>query len=298
MLNRVGGPPIGIVLQANKRDLPDAVSLQQLRGMLDDLELRSAVIESVATEGSGIRETFVFAVRLALDRVRELMRSGALVTAQPKINSAEDLLKEMQSAESGALDMATESGELTHTRMQDVQQASLASQAFQEAMQANVDAPVSEPIASEPRIDTTSDAERVPAAPDAKVASGMVWPPVDGRLILHETSSGQANLHRDSQGGWTGAIDNRWCLHSAADAVFDNIDTGRAELVQWAGSTSPAASCCRNSGASCWPPTDRAVTDYGKSSASSLPCEHRWRMRCAATPAESPVHCWRWRAPT
>jgi hypothetical protein len=250
VLNSVGGPPIGIVLQANKRDLTDAVSLTQIRGMLDELELRSAVIESVATEGAGIRETFVFAVRLALDRVRELMRTGALVTAQPKINSAADLLEEMQSAESGALDLAVESGKLTHTRLHDLQQqTSLASQAFQEAMRANVDAPVSPAAPHAPGAKTTSAAEmhdesargssgsddsRAPAVPDAKVASGMVWPPVDGRLILHELGSSQTSLRLDAEGAWTGAIDHRWWLHSAADAVFDNIDAGRAELVQWA----------------------------------------------------------------
>ncbi|MFC4310069.1 ATP/GTP-binding protein [Steroidobacter flavus] len=258
VLNSVGGPPIGIVLQANKRDLPDAVSLTQIRGMLDELELRSAVIESVATDGTGIRETFVFAVRLALDRVRELMRSGALVTAQPKINSAADLLKEMQSAESGALDLAIESGQLTHTRLHDLQQqTSMASQAFQEAMQANVDSPASPATLHEPGAKTTSAAEmhdesaraspdaqaislsrtdesRVPAAPDEKVASGLVWPPVDGRLVLHEIGSSQVSLRRDTEGAWTGTIDHRWLLHSAADAVFDNIDAGRTELVQWA----------------------------------------------------------------
>ncbi|WP_116807864.1 GTP-binding protein [Steroidobacter cummioxidans] len=234
VLNKIEGPPIGIVLQANKRDLADAVSLQQVRGMLDDLELRSAIIESIATEGSGIRETFVFAVRLALDRVRELMHTGALITAQPKINSAEDLLKELKRAESSALDMAVESGKPTRTRMGDAQSASLASQALQEVMQANIDAPASKPVIHEPRVAATGTEERTPAPPDEKVASGMVWPPVDGRLILHETSSGQAHLQRDSQDGWTGSIANRWSLHSAADAVFDNIDAGRAELVQWA----------------------------------------------------------------
>jgi len=234
VLNRIEGPPIGIVLQANKRDLADAVSLEQLRGMLDDLELRSAIIESIATAGSGIRETFVFAVRLALDRVRELMRTGALITAQPKINSAEDLLKDLQRAESGPLDMTVGSSKLTPARMSDVQSTCLASQALQEAMQTNVDAPASDFVIREPHIEPTPAADRAPIAPDEKVASGMVWPPVDGRLILHETSSSPARLARDSQGGWSGSIDNRWSLHSAADAVFDNIDAGRAELVQWA----------------------------------------------------------------
>src|SRR5262249_45892072 len=76
-------PPVGIVFQANKRDNPDAVPIEAVRSMLAELELRVGVVESVATDSSGIRETFVFAVRLALDRVRELMRSGEFLTAPP-----------------------------------------------------------------------------------------------------------------------------------------------------------------------------------------------------------------------
>lgn len=214
VLKKVEGPPVGIVVQANKRDLADATPLPKLRAMLDELELRSAIIESVATEGSGIRETFVFAVRLALDRVRELTRSGTLKTVQPNIDSAADLLKDLQQAEREAV--------------------SLASQAFREAMQTNVDPAGDKVIVAAPRNDTGSPRNLFPAAPDATVASGLVWPPVDGRVILHETSGSRPHLQRDADGSWVGAIDNRWWLHSAADAVFDNVDTGRAELVTWA----------------------------------------------------------------
>jgi signal recognition particle receptor subunit beta len=62
------GPPIGVVFQANHRDAPDAVAAEEVRE-----ELRSqrvAVVESVALDGSGVREAFVLAVRLALDRLR------------------------------------------------------------------------------------------------------------------------------------------------------------------------------------------------------------------------------------
>lgn len=233
VLNAVSGPPVGIVLQANKRDLSDATPLTQLRSMLDELELRSAIIESVATEGAGIREAFVFAVRLALDRVRELMRNGALDTAQPKINSAADLLEELRQSEGGALDFAVDSGSLTHTRMHDVQQpTSMASQALQEAMQDNVDSPRVESVPSS--IGAVAVEQRAPAIPDEKVASGLVWPPVDGRAILHETTSCQVSLQRNDDGSWTGSIDNRWWLHSAASAVYSSIDAGRDELVHWA----------------------------------------------------------------
>jgi hypothetical protein len=139
VLNEVSGPPVGIVFQANKRDLADATPLDRLRSMLDELQLRSAIVESVATEGVGIRECFVFAVRLALDRVREQIRNGTLSTARPKINSADELLKELQQAEAGALDLALASGRLEHTRLHELHDSSsLASQALHEAMQSNV----------------------------------------------------------------------------------------------------------------------------------------------------------------
>jgi ADP-ribosylation factor family len=67
------GPTAGIVLQANKRDHADALPLPELRAALGATDEKVAIVESVATDGSGIREAFVFAVRLALDRVRELM---------------------------------------------------------------------------------------------------------------------------------------------------------------------------------------------------------------------------------
>jgi signal recognition particle receptor subunit beta len=230
VLKNLSGPPVGLVLQANKRDRPDATPLHQLRSMLDELDLRSAIIESIATKGTGIRETFVFAVRLALDRVRELMRAGALSTMAPKINSAQDLLREMQLAEGGALDLAVKSESLEHTRTRDVQQISksLASQALQEAMQVNVD------TASPTQRVGASSEDGPPAVPNETVASGLVWPPVDGRMILHETTRAAVDLERTEDGGWTGVIGDRWRLHSASRAQFDTVDEGRAELVKWA----------------------------------------------------------------
>jgi signal recognition particle receptor subunit beta len=216
VLDEVSGPPIGIVFQANKRDLPDATPLDRLRSMLDEMELRSAIVESVATEGTGVRETFVFAVRLALDRIRELMDTDSLSTARPRINSAAELLEELRQAEPGAqdLDLAIASRGLD----------SLASQALREAMQPSVDAPGNACMADE---DT-------PTLPDEKISSGLVWPPVDGRTILHEVARTAVKLSRADDGGWRGAIGNRWSMHSAKAAVFAEADAGRAELVHWA----------------------------------------------------------------
>ncbi|HEX6833415.1 MAG TPA: GTPase domain-containing protein, partial [Rudaea sp.] len=144
VLEGVGGPPIGIVLQANKRDLPNAVPLERLRAMLDRVGGRIALIESSAKDGAGVRETFVFAVRLALDRARELMRLGQLHHERPAIDSADDLLAQLRSSEGQALDLAAHSG-LIHTRLQDIYPTpSLAAQAVEQAVRENARPPMEE----------------------------------------------------------------------------------------------------------------------------------------------------------
>lgn len=73
-LDARAGVPVGLVFQANKRDCSDAVSIDELRACAAGA--RTAVIESSAADGTGVREAFVFAVRLALDRVREENHRG------------------------------------------------------------------------------------------------------------------------------------------------------------------------------------------------------------------------------
>src|SRR5262249_54071718 len=72
--------PVGVILQANKRDLADALPIDELRGRLDEVGWPIGIVESIASDGTGIREAFVYAVRLALDRVRDLMTRRALPT--------------------------------------------------------------------------------------------------------------------------------------------------------------------------------------------------------------------------
>jgi signal recognition particle receptor subunit beta len=243
VLHGLRGPPVGIVMQANKRDLPDAIPLEQLREMLEGMQVRIGIVESIATEGVGVREAFVFAVRLALDRVRELMRTGDLPNARPQIDSAEDLLGELQRAEAGALDLATASG-LKHTSMQDVRETkpSLAASALHEAISdearsIEISRPVDTNVVETNPVDTNpvdTNKDRAPWLPDERVASGMIWPPVDGRFILHDLAGLDAQVHRHAEGGWAGLIGERWQARSAPGASFATVEEGRAVLLQWA----------------------------------------------------------------
>jgi hypothetical protein len=76
-----------------------------------------------------------------------------------------------------------------------------------------------------------ADDLREPSVPDAEVASGFVWPPVDGRIILHELSNAKVRLSRNSRGDWLGVADDRWRMISPADAVFTDVEAGRVVLV-------------------------------------------------------------------
>ena len=254
VLERLSGPPVGIVFQANKRDHAEAVPLETIRSMLHELGLRVGVVESIATESSGIREAFVFAVRLALDRVRDLMRTGELAGSRPAVDTPEELLQDLKLQEEGSMDYAAESG-LVHTRVAELQANSLVANALAEVAQADgvqaamARAPTLHAAEDEADSQTADVPDDVPAIPDERVASGLVWPPVDGRLVLHELTQVHVPLTRAADGAWNGEAPGRWRLHSDAYEVFDELEEGRSVLVRYARIQSVAArdriaSCC------------------------------------------------------
>ncbi|HEX3766353.1 MAG TPA: ADP-ribosylation factor-like protein [Kofleriaceae bacterium] len=185
-------PPIGVVVQANKRDLPGAVSRAELRAALGAELATIAVTESIAGDGDGIRETFVFAVRLALDRIRELIARGTLPRGTPDVDSAAQLL------------------------------AALERQPLSSASTDDFAAPAIAPGVPRPRL------------PDARVPSGAIWPPVEGRAVLHEATTGDLTVQRVGDGDWIAGLGSDWRVHSAAAAAFDDVDDGRRALLTWA----------------------------------------------------------------
>jgi hypothetical protein len=236
VLEHLPGPPVGVVFQANKRDHAEAVPIDTVRSMLAELGLRVGVVESIATESAGIREAFVFAVRLALDRVRDLMRTGELATTRPEVDSPQELLADLKRSEDGSMAYAEAAG-LVHTRLADLEPDTMLVKALTEAVRQD----------AEPALNG-SRSHPEPAPPDHRVASGLIWPPVDGRVILHELAQSRIKLTCSSDGEWSGVADGRWRMHCAPDAVFTDLEQGRAVLVQAARIQASIAtrdpSCC------------------------------------------------------
>jgi len=187
--------PVGVIVQANKRDLPGAVPRDEIRGALGEDFARTVLTESVAEGGIGIRETFVLAVRLALDRIRELMARGDLPRGRPSIDNAEELLSLLEALPTPAEPEAAND--------------------LESALAAVVAAP-------RPRL------------PDARVPSGAIWPPVEGRMVLHEATATPLSVHRVGDGDWIAGMGSGWRVCSAASAVFSDFDDGRQALLAWA----------------------------------------------------------------
>ncbi|MBL9037238.1 MAG: GTPase domain-containing protein [Archangium sp.] len=187
----VGGLPVGVVVQANKRDRPDAAPLEMLRGRPG-----VAVVESIASAGEGIREAFVFAVRLALDRVREQMSRGELVASAATTDAPEELLKAMR-----ALPFDARAHALWPER-----------------------APTS-----------TRQEGETPRVPDASIPGGWIWPPIQGRVLLQEATAGALSSIRElSPGEWLAESAAGWRFHTSAAHRFTEADAARSALIRWA----------------------------------------------------------------
>jgi len=224
MLADVADAPVGVILQANKRDLPDAIPLDELRGKLADAGWPIGVVESVAADGTGIREAFVYAVRLALDRARELMSRGALRTTRGGRSGAEELLDALRADDRAlhpAPPMVFEAGP-----------TSPAAELLREVLA--FESAAHQPATAELGPLGAGHVPGAPRPPDASVPSGAIWPPVEGRAILNELASIPLAPRQLSNGDWAAGLGSGWRAVSSRDTVFASLDQGRAALIHWA----------------------------------------------------------------
>lgn len=277
MLSRRSGPPVGIVVQVNKRDKPGAMAREALRQALGAEAAEVALIDTAAEEGLGIRETFVFAVRLAIDRIRTETQDRALAQGALEYSSPQELLDMLEplispdgpespvpsDAKSGAepslsafeVASSTPAGEGSDLTwpLGVVRDESLDPPAEDRRTPLTFPPATPERSESEARGESStafahviSAARRrnttaprvlptaVPDVPTSGIAGGSIWPPVEGRLLLHEVSELGLSARRGADGHWTAGEGLAWGLRSAATHEFSSFEAGRQELVVWA----------------------------------------------------------------
>ena len=71
--------------------------------------------------------------------------------------------------------------------------------------------------------------------PNTAIPSGLIWPPVDGRLYLQQALIGQSLNKKKALGGDLLADNgNGWRMHSRPKDLFANQNEGRIALTNWA----------------------------------------------------------------
>jgi hypothetical protein len=69
--------------------------------------------------------------------------------------------------------------------------------------------------------------------PDPLMPGGMIWPPVDGRALLHEVAGLAIRPARTARGDWWGSGAG-WRFHSSPRALYADHNLARSELIGWA----------------------------------------------------------------
>lgn len=222
---RAKDPPVGLVLQANKRDAADAVPLAEIRGGLAALP-PVALVQSSATSGDGIREAFVLGVRLALDRVRALASAGKLSHGSPEDDTPEELLQRLRTAESDAENGSAEPVAVAF--------AGAAADALENELERPPHPPSQRPAPSSPApLSAEFDLDEALFVPDPAMPGGMIWPPVDGRALLHEVASLDIRPARVGRTDWCGS-GSGFRFHSLGQALFPDLQSARNQLIEWA----------------------------------------------------------------
>lgn len=207
-------PPVPFLIQANKQDLADAMSPLELAGRFG-LDGAVPVLGSCAHTGEGVMQTFLIAIRLAAERVQELLRTNAI----------EGIAREDLSAQ--ALYMTL--GELE--ALPDEMQRGISRSVYvgQDLIE-EADSPSARTPPVEPRT------LKIPAA--SEIIAGHLWPPLKARSILAAINGAEDITVSQVVSRWapTHAVEfrsaNGWVLHTCDAWEFPDEIAGRKYLMR------------------------------------------------------------------
>jgi signal recognition particle receptor subunit beta len=245
-------PPVGILIQANKRDLDDALSIEVIKDRIQADE-NIGFIESVATRGIGIRESFVISVGLALDRTLSLMESDQIVKGIPEIETGEQMLDQMLDQEQeeaivvpiGEVTVpdlsSTELGQTLHHMLNPAEATSspietLSAQVASVSSEEEARAVYAEIVANEGHaeaeiIDLFESSQTI-TIPTTRVPAGFVWPTVIGRILLNEVNSAGQILSKKDDRGWLVECAGGYRLRTEEEDEFPIMEQGRELLLK------------------------------------------------------------------
>jgi signal recognition particle receptor subunit beta len=210
------------ILQANKQDLPDALSPQEV-ARAHAVELTTPVLGSIAATGVGVMQTFILAVRLASDRVRAIVLNDELADISDAERSPEALYAAM---------LQNEPPPPPAVALQRLDAIAGSTRASARPPRA----PSAPPLFHPERENLLSNLQAVTLPNAQEICSGHVWPPVKGRAALALAMSSALSVPTRAA-AWApdGALElrgeNGWILHSSQRWLFESEAEARLRLL-------------------------------------------------------------------
>ncbi len=239
-------PPIGMIFQLNKQDRPSAHSSDAFQSVLTEMRYPNPVIRpSSATNGEGLREAFISAVSLALDRVHAQIESNTLERGKTlDLNGGQQLFELMMKREQEVaptkpvkLSVAesvvspSSSMESIPERMSAPKDSGTASASSSGNTQgsAPADSEVEQASAPEPEV-SQANRDWVMKGLKTHVVAGGVYPPVRGRERMYAAVAGMNQPELRSDGTWVVCAPD-WILRSTRAEQFESLMEARRYLL-------------------------------------------------------------------
>ncbi len=209
-----------VVVQLNKSDIEDCYNEAEVREALG-LAPEIRVVQAVATQGIGVRETAVLVMRAASTRVQERLLSGGRKAFEFKEYDAEAMRSELE-----ALDADTPYSPV----------AMLQNPSHDTMLNTKM------PSGRKPVLDADGKvAKGLPPLPNAEVQSGHFWP-AEGLSVLRRIENERAVFRKDLNGNpgygdGSGGTDTmvfqagKYCLKTSRRRSTRDPEEGRARLL-------------------------------------------------------------------
>lgn len=219
----------GVLLQANKRDIDNAASLEDIKSIFSDAG-NLMVLETVATGGNGIRETFVTAVKLGLENASWLIQQGEMPDGTPELADGEALLNKIQKKERSIQKTLNRQKHNTESRLDTASGHPSAGGQAQSVLHFD-------PITDNDWLQTSGphgDGPKLPALPGKDLPSGSVFPPATGRIILYKLSAEPVTDYAYNADAWQLKLGSEWRLQSRTGDRFSNFGDAQLSLTRYA----------------------------------------------------------------
>lgn len=237
-------PPIGMIFQLNKQDDPAAYSLDAFRSVLTELSYPNPVIRpSSATNGDGLREAFISAVSLGLDRVHALIELNMLEKGKTlDLNGGQQLFDLMVKREE-------ETGPPSSVKMSVPERRGSDSEAHQTEALSSSESPGIMPassteaggaaasVSTEPEPETvirpevsSGEYELIVKGLKSHVVAGGVYPPVRGRERMYAAVAGMGQPELRQDGAWYVSAPE-WLIRSGQGEQFESLMDARHHLL-------------------------------------------------------------------